>query len=199
MKTNVLNESSKGTEVIRLEDKLFDSGIIFLDGEVDQDSCITLIQQLLYLESRNIKEITIYINSPGGEVIAGLSVYDTIMGLKTPVKTVAIGTAASMGSIIFLAGRKRYMLPHSRVLIHDPLLTLSGTKSALALDKDARHLMEIREVLAGIISKRSGLSLDEVYDKTREDTYLSAKEALDLGIATRIITHLGQDERKVSA
>ncbi len=199
MKTNVLNESSKGTEVIRLEDKLFDSGIIFLDGEVDQDSCVTLIQQLLYLESRNIKEITIYINSPGGEVISGLSVYDTIMGLKTPVKTVAIGTAASMGSIIFLAGKKRYMLPHSRVLIHDPLLTLSGTKSALALDKDARHLMEIREVLAGIISKRTGRTLEEVYEKTKEDTYLSAKEALDFGIATRIITHLGQDERKVSA
>ena len=199
MKTNVLNESSKGTEVIRLEDKLFDSGIIFLDGEVDQDSCVTLIQQLLYLESRNIKEITIYINSPGGEVISGLSVYDTIMGLKTPVKTVVIGTAASMGSIIFLAGKKRYMLPHSRVLIHDPLLTLSGTKSALALDKDARHLMEIREVLAGIISKRTGRTLEEVYEKTKEDTYLSAKEALDFGIATRIITHLGQDERKVSA
>ena len=190
MKTNILSESSRGTEVIRIEDKLFDSGKIFLDGEVNSESCVTLIQQLLYLDNAGVKDITVYINSPGGEVTPGLAVYDTIMGMKVPVRTVCIGTAASMGSIIFLAGKERQLLPHSKVLIHDPLLTLSGAKSALALDKDAKQLMEMREVLAGIISERTGHTLEEVYEKTREDCYLTAEEAVGFGIGTEIIKHL---------
>lgn len=190
MKTNILNESSKGTEVIRLEDKLFDQGEIYMTEEVNAESCATLIQQFHYLDGLGLKEVVLYINSPGGAVDAGLAVYDTMIGMKTPVRTVCIGTAASMGSILFLAGRKREVLEHSFVMLHDPLANLSGTKRALSLEKEAARLMETREILGRIIAERTGHTLDEVYEKTKDDCFFSAKEALEFGIATKIIRHV---------
>jgi len=120
-------------------------------------------------------------------VVSGLAVYDTIRMLKSPVRTVCIGTAASMGSILFLAGEKREMLPHTKIMIHDPLIAgLSGSKRALELEKEAAQLMETRAVTAGIIAERCGRKLEEVYEKTKEDCYLTAQEAIDFGIATGI-------------
>ena len=190
MKTNLLSESSKGTEVIRLEDKLFDQGKIYMVEEVNAESCAVLIQQLSYLDSLGLKEVVLYINSPGGAVDAGLAVYDTIVGMKTPVRTVCIGTAASMGSILFLGGKVREVLKHSTVMLHDPLVSLSGTKKALCLEKEAERLMETREILAKIIAERTGHTLEEVYEKTKEDCFFSAEEALEFGIATKVIGRL---------
>lgn len=191
MKTNILKESSRGYEAIRPEDQLLTERKIFFTEEVTPESSKELIQVLMYLaEEDPDKEITLFINSPGGEVISGLAVYDTLTGISCPVTTVCIGTAASMGSILFLAGQKRQILRHSQVMIHDPLISgLSGSKAALALEKEANKLMKTREILGSILAEKTGHTLEEVYEKTKEDCFLDAKEALEFGIATEIIDH----------
>ena len=189
MNTNIIKESSRGYDLIRPEDRLFEDRKIFFTEEVTPESAKQLIQLLLYLEAESPqKEICLYINSPGGEVISGLAVYDTLTGLKCPVRTVCIGTAASMGSIIFLAGRKRQILSHAQVLIHDPLISgLNGVQNALAMDKEAKKLMKTRDTLGKILAERTGRSLEEVFEKTKEDCFLDAEEALAFGIATEIV------------
>ncbi len=188
MNAYILHESSRGIDTYSTESSLFRKRIIFFTEEVNPENSNRLIEYLLHLDADAPgEEITICINSPGGEVVSGLAVYDTIRMLKSPVRTVCIGTAASMGSILFLAGEKREMLPHTKIMIHDPLISgLSGRKMALELEKEARKLMETRSVIAGIIAERSGLSVDEVYEKTKEDCYLDADEAIEFGIATGI-------------
>lgn len=189
MKTNIVKESSRGYDIIRPEDQLCMERKIFFTEEVTPESAAELIQVLLYLESDDpSREICLYLNTPGGEVSSGLAVYDTILGLTCKVRTVCIGTAASMGSILFLAGSTRQILPHAQVMIHDPLISgLSGSKNALALDREARKLMKTREMLGRILSERTGRSIDEVLEMTREDCYLDADQALAFGIATEIV------------
>ena len=189
MNTNIIKESARGYDLIRPEDRLFEDRKIFFTEEVTPESAKQLIQLLLYLEAESPqKEICLYINSPGGEVISGLAVYDTLTGLKCPVRTICIGTAASMGSIIFLAGKKRQILTHAQILIHDPLISgLSGVQNALALDKEAKKLMKTRDTLGKILAERTGRSLEEVFEKTKEDCFLDAEEALAFGIATEIV------------
>ena len=184
----ILQESSRGIDKYMPEDYLLKKRVLFFTDEVNAESSNRMIEYLLYLDLENPgEEITICINSPGGEVVSGLAVYDTIRSLKSPVRTVCIGTAASMGSILFLAGEKREMLPHTKVMIHDPLISgLNGRKKALELEKEAAQLMETRAIIAGIIADRSGRTLEEVYEKTKEDCFLDAEEALDFGIATDI-------------
>ena len=188
MNTNVIIESYRGYDLVKPEDKLLSSRMIFFTEEVTPTSSVELIELLLHLESEDPdKEITLFINSPGGEVASGLGVYDAIRGLKCPVRTVCIGTAASMGSILFLAGDKREMLPHTQVMIHDPLVNgLSGAQKALALEKEAEKLMKTREVIAGIIAERTGHTLEEVYEKTKDDCYMDAQECVSWNIATNI-------------
>lgn len=128
---NILKSSVRGTDLIPIEDMLLEESELFLVGEINSDTASKLIQKLMYLDQNDLEEITLYINSPGGEVISGLAVYDYIKIMKSPVRTVTIGDAASMGAIIFLAGEKREMLPHTRILIHDPSyghLDVSGKK-----------------------------------------------------------------------
>ncbi len=189
MNTCILKESSRGYERLVPEDQLFEERKIFFTEEVTAESSKELIQLLLYLEQQDPEEeITIYINSPGGDVVSGLAAYDTIIGLNCPVRTVCIGTAASMGSYLFLAGDERWILPHAQVMIHDPLLSgLAGSQSALALDRQAKKLMKTRETLGSILAERSGRTLEEVYEKTKEDCFLDAEEALSFGIATQIV------------
>ena len=184
----ILHESSRGIDAYTPESSLLGKRILFFTEEVNADSSNRMIEYLLYLDADAPgREITLCINSPGGEVVSGLAVYDIIRSLKSPVRTVCTGTAASMGSILFLAGEKREMLPHTKIMIHDPLISgLSGSKKALELEKEAVQLMETRAVIAGIISERSGKPLEEVYAKTKEDCFLNAQEAMDFGIATGI-------------
>ncbi len=189
MNATFLKETSRGLERFTAADELLRSRKLFFTEEVTPESSNELIQYLICLEEKDEKEpITIYINSPGGEVVSGLAAYDTIRTLKCPVNTVCIGTAASMGSILFLAGEKRSMLPHTKIMIHDPLISgLSGSKKALELEKEAKQLLETREVIGKIIAERSGRKIREVYAKTKEDCFLTAQEALEFGIATEIV------------
>lgn len=198
---NILRETVRGIEVVQIEDELLKNREIFLVDDVNAESSNELLKQLMYLEKEDCsKEITLYINSPGGEVISGLAVYDYISIMKAPVRTVCIGTAASMGAILFLAGKKREMLPHTRIMIHDPSYSqcdFSGRKPheiQYRLDK----LNKTKENLAKIIAEKTGKSIEEIYEVTADDTYYSAAEAIEFGLATRIITDSkeAKEERK---
>lgn len=187
---NILKETVRGTDCIKIEDELLSRREIFLTEEVNAETSNELIKQLMYLERQDSgKEITLYINSPGGEVISGLAVYDLISLMKSPVRTVCTGTAASMGAILFLAGKKREMLPHTRLMIHDPSFgggSIGGKKSH-ELRHELEKLDEVREALAKIIAEKTGRPLDEIYDVTSDDTFYSAEEAITFGLATEIM------------
>ncbi len=189
----ILKESVRGIERIDIEDELLSGREIFLVDSVDAKTSNELIKQLMYLQREDsTKEITLYINSPGGEVISGLAVYDYISMMTAPVKTVCIGTAASMGAILFLAGKKRVMLPHTRLMIHDPSYSHNdiGGRKPHEIQHELDKLNETREALAKIIAEKTGKSLDEIYEVTADDTYYSAQEAIDFGLATDIMNKL---------
>ena len=187
---NILKETVRGTDCIKIEDELLSRREIFLTEEVNPETSNELIKQLMYLERQDSgKEITLYINSPGGEVISGLAVYDLISLMKSPVRTVCTGTAASMGAILFLAGKKREMLPHTRLMIHDPSFSGGsiGGKKSHELRHELEKLDEVREALAKIIAEKTGRPLEEIYDVTSDDTFYSAEEAIAFGLATGIM------------
>ena len=186
----IIKETVRGFDVVTIEDELLTGREIFLVDGVDAHTSNELLKQLMYLERQDSdSEITIYINSPGGEVISGLAVYDYISMMKAPVRTVCIGTAASMGAILFLAGKKRQMLPHTRLMIHDPSYSHNdiGGRKPHEIQHELDKLNETREALARIIADKTGKSLDEIYEVTANDTYYSAKEAIDFGLATEIL------------
>ena len=186
--SNILRETVRGTELIPLEDMLLEESEVFLVDEITPQSANLLIQKLMYLDSKDIGEITLYINSPGGEVISGLAVYDYIKIMKSPVRTVCIGDAASMGAIIFLAGEKREMLPHTRILIHDPSyghLDVSGKKPH-EIQRGVDSLNKVRETLAEIIAEKTGKDINNIYKITAEDNYFTVEEAINFGLATNI-------------
>lgn len=186
---NLIKESVRGMEVLTPEDLLFTNREIFLTTGVDSETSNKLIKQLMILEKLdNSAEITLYINSPGGEVVSGLAVYDFIKLMKAPVRTVCIGTAASMGAILFLAGKKREMLEHTRLMIHDPAYSggdMAGKKPH-ELQVYVDKLKQSQEIVAKIIAEKTGKTLEEVYEKTRDDTYFNAEEAIEYGLATGI-------------
>jgi len=187
---NIIKETVRGFEVVTIEDELLTGREIFLVDGVDAHTSNELLKQLMYLERQDSdREITIYINSSGGEVISGLAVYDYISMMKAPVRTVCIGTAASMGAILFLAGGKRQMLPHTRLMIHDPSYSHNdiGGRKPHEIQHELDKLNETREALAKIIADKTGKTLDEIYEVTANDTYYSAKEAIDFGLATEIL------------
>ena len=186
--SNILRETVKGIDLIPIDDAMLEESQIFLIGEINPETANELIKKLMYIDKKDLGEITIYINSPGGEVMSGLAVYDYIKTMKSPVRTVCMGDTASMGAIIFLAGKKREMLPHSRILIHDPSyghLDVSGKKPH-EIQRGVDSLNKVRETLAEIISEKTGKSLDEIYDITVEDHYFTADEAIEFGLANGI-------------
>lgn len=193
---NIILESPRGFEAIRIEDELLRKREIFLVESVNSKSCNELIKELMYLNREDSsKEITIYINSPGGSVQDGLAVYDTIMLLDAPVRTVCIGTCASMGAILFLAGSKREMMEHGKIMIHDPAFGGNqsiGGKKPHEIQLELDDLNRCREALARIIAERTGKTLDEIYEVTADDTYYSADEAIEFGLATGILTKKGE-------
>lgn len=187
---SILKETVRGTECIRIEDELLSKREIFLTEEVTAATSNELLKQLMYLERQDTgSEITLYINSPGGEVISGLAVYDFISLMRSPVRTVCTGTAASMGAILFLAGTKREMLPHTRLMIHDPSYSSGniGGKKSHEIRHELEKLDEVRAALAEIIAEKTGRSVEEIYSITSDDTFYSAEEAIGFGLATGIL------------
>ena len=189
---NILIESVRGIERINISDHFLSERKVFLTDTVTPESSISLIEKMMYLDDTGPgKEIVFYINSPGGEVTSGLGLYDVIKNLKSPVTTVCIGTAASMGAILFLSGTKRIMYPHTMLMIHDPSYhsaDISGLKPH-EIQKYVDSLKKTRDSLTDIIAGCCIRNRKEIEKLTREDSYFTAEEAVESGLATEIITY----------
>lgn len=188
----ILKETARGIQVVAIDDELMEKRQIFITEEINAQTANSLIKQLMFLEQDEPgREITVYVNSPGGEVISGLAVYDYMNLMTSPIRTVCIGTAASMGAILFLAGSKREMLPHTKIMIHDPSFQsgFAGAKP-LEMQRQVDSLMEIRRILCEIISERTGKSIKEIYRKTKTDSFFNAPDAVRFGLATGIVSRL---------
>ena len=192
---NVILESHRGLQPVPVEDELLRDRKIFFTTSVTDESANELIKQLMYLEREDPeKEITLYINSPGGSVQPGLAAYDLIRLMHAPVRTVCIGTCASMGAILFLAGERREMMEHGKIMIHDPAFGGNhsiGGKKPHEIQTELDDLNRCKEALARVISERTGKTLEEVFEVTVEDTYYSAEEAIAFGLATAVIDRKG--------
>ncbi|HAU69368.1 MAG TPA: ATP-dependent Clp protease proteolytic subunit, partial [Gammaproteobacteria bacterium] len=161
---------------------------IFLVGQVEDYMANLIVAQLLFLESENPdKDISLYINSPGGSVTAGMAIYDTMQFIKPKVSTVCIGQAASMGALLLTAGAtgSRYALPHARIMIHQPLGGFQG--QATDIDIHAREILRVREELNTIMAKHTGQKLEKVQDDTERDNFMSAEEAKKYGLIDDVI------------
>lgn len=185
----IIRESSRGIDRIAIEDELFMNRKVFLTEAVDSVSMDAFIKQILFLnEADHEKPITIYINSPGGEVSSGLAAYDLLSLIEAPVTTFCIGQAASMAAVLFLAGQERIMLPNSTVMIHDPA-PAGGELKGMKPDEIEERLTDLkksRDRLCSIIAEKTGRTKEEIMAKTCRDSYFSAKEALDFNLATKI-------------
>lgn len=187
----IIKESSAGYFDCRIQDEMFANRQIQCLGEINSESVNELILQFQYLYQQDSKkEITMYINSPGGEVSSGLALYDVMKAISCPVRTVCIGTAASMGAVLFASGDKRDILPHGRVMIHDPLIAGGVGGSALQIKSISEDLLNTREIIGKILAEHTHKSLEEIYEKTARDTFFYAEEAVKFGLADNIITNL---------
>lgn len=190
----IIRESSCGYHLIPIQDEMLSHREVELVGEVDADSANALIRQLRYLQREDPGAwVTLYINSPGGSVDSGMALYDVMQAVSCPIRTVCVGLAASMAALLFMSGAERGMLPHSRLMIHDPLIVQTGG-SALKLKAVSDDLMETRQIIARVIAEHSGKSMDEVLAKTASDSYFRAEEAIEFGLADQIITGLSDGE-----
>lgn len=190
-KPNIIKETTDGFFSQSLEDDMLSNREIECIGMITAESVNSLINQIRYLAKQDLKkEITIYINSPGGEVPSGLALYDVMKAVECPIRTVCIGMAASMGAILFASGDKREILPHARVMIHDPLIAGGIGGNALAVKSIADDLMRTREITCKILAEHTHRSIEEIYEQTKTDNFFYAEEAVEFGLADKIITQL---------
>jgi ATP-dependent Clp protease protease subunit len=185
----VVEQSNRGERAYDIYSRLLKDNIIFLGRQVDDEVASLIIAQMLFLEAENPeKDISIYINSPGGSVSAGLAIYDTMQYIKPDVATYCVGQAASMAAVLLAAGTKgkRTLLPNSRVLIHQPWLSgLQGQQSDIEIH--AKDMFMMRDRLDEILAYHSGKTKEEVHRDTERDRILGAKEAVEYGIADRVM------------
>jgi ATP-dependent Clp protease, protease subunit len=185
----VLEHTSKGERSYDIYSRLLRDRIIMLDGEVTQHTASLVVAQMLFLESEDPKKpINLYINSPGGSVTAGMSIYDTMQFIQCPVHTIVMGQAASMGSLLATAGEKghRYILPNARHMIHQPLGGASG--QATDVEIQARELLRWKTVLTDIYSKHTGLDAEALKSDMERDNFMTAEQAVSYGLADKLIT-----------
>lgn len=188
----ITKETSNGFYSIPIQDVLFDNRVVELTEEVSDEAVNSLCRQLRLLDNMdNTSEIKMYINSPGGSVQAGLALIDTIHQLSCPVHMIVQGMAASMAAVIFACGSRREMLPSSMIMIHDPSIQETGG-TALQLEAVSKKLMQTRKTIAGLLAETTGHTVDEIYDLTKTDTYMTAEEAVAFGIADGIIKKEGK-------
>lgn len=187
----IVRETAEGPYRLDIRDEMLSHRELELTTAVDADSCASIIRGLLYLQRCDANTpVTLFINSPGGEVQSGLALYDVMQAVSCPIRTVCLGMAASMAALLFIAGSERQMLPHSRVMIHDPLIGGGLGGSALSVKARADDLMRIRDVMAGVIARHTGMTLERVFELTASDTYFEAEEAVEAGLADRIVSSL---------
>ena len=188
----VIEQSGRGERSYDIYSRLLKERVIFLVGPVNDQTANLVVAQLLFLESENPdKDISLYINSPGGSVSAGMSIYDTMNFIKPHVSTLCIGMAASMGAFLLAAGEKgkRFSLPNSKVMIHQPL---GGTQGqATEIEIHAREILKTREQLNRILAERTGQPVEKIERDTERDYYLSATESQEYGLIDKVIDKRG--------
>lgn len=183
----VVEQTNRGERSYDIYSRLLDDRIIFLSGEIDDAMANTIVAELIYLEGKDpTKDISIYINSPGGSVTAGMAIYDTMNYIKCDVSTICIGLAASMGAFLLSSGTKgkRYALPNCEVMIHQPLGGASGQASDIAIH--AEQILRTRDRLNGILSENTGKPLEQIEKDTDRDNFMTAEEARDYGLVDKI-------------
>ena len=186
----VVEQSNKGERSYDIYSRLLKDRIVFLGGEVDDDSANLIVAQLLFLEADDPdKDISLYINSPGGSVTAGMAIYDTMQYIKPQVRTVCIGMAASMGAFLLMAGQKgkRCALPNSEVMIHQPLGGAQGQATDMRIHTE--WILDVKKKLNKMLSEATGQPLEVIERDTERDNFLSAQEAKEYGLIDEVITH----------
>ncbi|MFA5864961.1 MAG: ATP-dependent Clp protease proteolytic subunit [Phycisphaerae bacterium] len=197
----VIEKSGRGERAYDIYSRLLRDRIVFLGGPVDDDSANLIIAQMLFLSNEDSKsEISFYINSPGGAITSGLGIYDTMQFLRCPVATYCIGQAASMGAVLFAGGSpgKRYLLPNSRILIHQPLISgvLEGRATDLSIE--AKEIIRLRKRLYEILSKHTGQSMEKIQRDSDRNLWLDAEETIAYGLADRILHRAPEQAPKPS-
>jgi ATP-dependent Clp protease, protease subunit len=191
----VIEQTARGERAFDIYSRLLKERVVFVVGPIDDHMANLVVAQLLFLESENPdKDIHLYINSPGGVVSAGLSIYDTMQFIKPDVSTMCLGQAASMGAVLLAAGAKgkRYCLPHSRVMVHQPLGGFQGQASDIEIH--AKEILATRDRLNRILQKHTGQSLDKIEKDTDRDYFMSSEEAVAYRLADEVLS-----SRKLSA
>ncbi len=185
----VVEQSARGERAYDIYSRLLKERVIFVVGPIEDHMANLIVAQLLFLESENPdKDIHLYINSPGGSVTAGMAIYDTMQFIQSPVSTMCIGQAASMGAVLLTAGEKgkRFCLPHSRVMIHQPLGGFQG--QATDIEIHAKEILLIREKLNKVLANHTGQTLETISKDTDRDNFMSAEESVEYGLVDQVMT-----------
>jgi len=194
----VIEQTPRGERAYDIYSRLLKERIVFIGAPIDDNVANLVIAQLLFLEAEDPdRDITLYINSPGGIVTAGLAIYDTMQYIKPDVSTLCLGQAASMAAVLLAGGAKgkRYALPHSRIMLHQPIGSFQG--QATDVDIQAREILRLRELLNRILSKHTGQPLERIQQDTERDFYMSSEEAQKYGLVDKILTERpGKKEEK---
>lgn len=186
----VVEQTSRGERSYDIYSKLLEDRIIFITGEINDATADTIVAQLLYLESKDPdKDVCLYINSPGGSVTAGLAIYDTMQYIKCDVQTICIGLAASMGAFLLSSGTKgkRFALPNSEIMIHQPLGGAQGQASDIAIQ--ANHILKTKKRLNDILAQNTNQPIRQIEKDTDRDNFMSADEALSYGLIDKVIAN----------
>ena len=193
----VIEQTSKGERSYDIFSRLLKDRIIMLEGAIDEHTSSVLCAQLLFLESQDSKkDITLYINSPGGLVTAGMAIYDTMQYVRSDIQTIVVGQACSMGSLLATAGTKgkRFMLPHGRHMIHQPLGGARGQATDVQIQ--ANELLRWKDELTKIYEKHTGQPLDKLKDDLERDKFMTPTEAVAYGLADKIVTSREEDNKE---
>jgi len=193
----VVEQTSRGERAYDIYSRLLKDRVIFVVGPVEDHMANLVVAQLLFLESENPdKDINLYINSPGGIVSAGLAIYDTMQFIRCDVSTMCVGQAASMGAVLLAAGAKgkRFCLPHSRVMIHQPLGGFQG--QATDIDIHAREILKLRAQLNEILAAHTGQTVDKIGEDTERDNFMDPRQALDYGLIDKVFEQRSVDVAK---
>lgn len=192
----VVEQSNRGERSYDIYSRLLKDRIVFVTGEIDDTMANLVIAQLLFLESEDPdKDIHLYINSPGGSVSAGLAIYDTMQYIKPDVSTICMGMAASMASVLLAAGApgKRFALPYSRVMIHQPLGGVQGQASEIEIT--AREILRLRDEMNGILASHTGQTKEKIAQDTDRDNYMSSQQAKEYGLIDEVVSRKPADEK----
>ena len=185
----IVDKELNGERSYDIFSRLLKNRIILLTGEIDDNLASSVVAQLLYLDSINNDDISIYINSPGGSVTAGMAIYDTMNFIKSDVSTICLGMAASMAAFLLSSGKKgkRYILPNAEVMIHQPLGGAQGQATEIKIA--ALHILKLRDKLNNILAKNTKQNLEKIKNDTERDNFMDSNEALEYGLVDKIINN----------